>query len=310
METEPMSSTGYIVPVPLPSTGSVETETFSSTVYIDMKPLPSTSCIETEPLSSTNNINIEPLPSTSFSVTLVPVSNIDSNPPPCKKRHTMKKQYFDYLSDEEDFTTIFGEREADSDVYEPTSESDDSEVGSGMTNKKKRKKSNKNNVELEHEINKVGDNAVKKRRINQKKVQRTLRQSGQAYVKRNGIEVPAKEIKPNPCTGKKCGNGCEMVTDERRKCTFEYFWTLSTVRRKDWLVSMTQRSVIKRKRSNSEKRSYSYKYAITEGEGKRFVCLQFLAATLDVGLKFIQYTVRKKIIAVNANYITKLKKVQ
>lgn len=140
METEPMPSTSYIVPVPLPSTGSVETETFSSTVYIDMEPLPSTSCIETEPLSSTNNINIEPLPSTSFSVTVVPVSNIDSNPPPCKKRHTMKKQYFDYLSDEEDFTTIFGEGEADSDVYEPTSESDDSEVGSGMTNKKKRKK--------------------------------------------------------------------------------------------------------------------------------------------------------------------------
>ncbi|KAL4706514.1 hypothetical protein ACJJTC_015712 [Scirpophaga incertulas] len=32
--------------------------------------------------------------------------------------------------------------------------------------------------------------------------------------------------------------------------------------------------------------------AIFGGEGKRTVCLQFLAATLDVGIKFIQYTVQ------------------
>ncbi|KAL4721433.1 hypothetical protein ACJJTC_013056 [Scirpophaga incertulas] len=93
--------------------------------------------------------------------------------------------------------------------------------------------------------------------------------------------------------GKKCGNNCDSITNEKRKSIFDYFWSLTKTRRRDWLVSMTQKIPIKRKRSqDSDKRSYSYKYSITEGEGKRTVCLQFLAATLDVGIKFIQYTVQ------------------
>ncbi|KAL4719907.1 hypothetical protein ACJJTC_017673 [Scirpophaga incertulas] len=93
--------------------------------------------------------------------------------------------------------------------------------------------------------------------------------------------------------GKKCGNNCDSITNEKRKSIFDYFWSLTKTRRRDWLVSMTQKIPIKRKRSqDSDKRSYSYKYSITEGEGKRTVCLKFLAATLDVGIKFIQYTVQ------------------
>ncbi|KAL4719413.1 hypothetical protein ACJJTC_019668 [Scirpophaga incertulas] len=181
---------------------------------------------------------IEPIASTSSNeVVQSPLmlnSNEKTDPTVAKKKRKVQlnKQLFDYLSDEDDFTAIFGE-------------------------------------------------------------QKRLRESGQSYTKKDGTKAPAKEIKPNPCMGKKCGNNCDSVTNEKRKSIFDYFWSLTKTRRRDWLVSMTQKIPIKRKRSqDSDKRSYSYKYSITEGEGKRTVCLQFLAATLDVGIKFIQYTVQ------------------
>lgn len=63
-------------------------------------------------------------------------------------------------------------------------------------------------------------------------------------------------------------------------------------RRKDWIVAMSQKLMVKRKRAaDSEKRQFSYKYFINEGEGKRSVCLQFLCHTLDISQKYIYYTV-------------------
>lgn len=130
------------------------------------------------------------------------------------------------------------------------------------------------------------------RKENKRGIKKKAKQSGQAYTKSDGTLVPAKTLRPNPCTAKKCGNNCEIVTEEKRKHIFDHFWSLSTERRKDWIVGLTQKLPVKRKRSTeSEKRHFTFKYFINEGEGKRAVCLQFLACTLDVSQKFIYYTI-------------------
>ena len=58
-----------------------------------------------------------------------------------------------------------------------------------------------------------------------------------------------------------------------------------------WLVSITQKEEIKRKRVDLGKRSVSFKYHINEGVGTRLGCLQFLSATLNISSKTIYHTV-------------------
>jgi hypothetical protein len=239
------------------------------------------------------------LPSTSFEPD-PKVNDNDISNPKKKRKAKLNKQHFDYyLSDEEDFNTIFG-GDSDSDTYKPTTDSSDSNTSHTTTKEKKKKKKilKDSGTSMIPSIgasgsNIVGENATKQQRKNNKKERQKLKQSGQAYIRHDGTMVPSKEIQPNPCMGKKCGNDCGSVTDEKRRNIHTFFWNLSVQRKKDWLVSMTQKTAVKRKRNqDSDKRSFTYKYIITEGEGQRSVCLQFLAATLDVGHKFIQYTVQ------------------
>lgn len=96
----------------------------------------------------------------------------------------------------------------------------------------------------------------------------------------------------NPCFGKKCGNDCGSVSQERRQSLFEFFWRLDKARHHDWLVSMTQKENIKWKRTDSDKRNFIIKYFINEGEGRRYVCQQFLAATLNISDKTIYSIVK------------------
>ncbi|CAG4974410.1 unnamed protein product [Parnassius apollo] len=218
----------------------------------------------------------------------------------------------DYMSDE-DFSTLFclgeenGAVDSDKWVGSDTSNSDEEEDQSnkkkrGKNKKKKRKESSKNknrellenNTEenLDAENENVGEKGLKRVKKNTRKERALSKQTGKEYVRKNGQLVPEKSIQPNPCKGKKCGNNCENVTEEKRQQVFKHFWSLTPERRRDWLFGMTDKGNVKRKRSSSELRSYTYKYCITDGEGKRSVCLQFLAATLDISQKCIYYTVK------------------
>ncbi|CAG9763460.1 unnamed protein product [Ceutorhynchus assimilis] len=209
------------------------------------------------------------------------------------KRRVKQKSvaYLDYLSDDEVLFT-----DNDSDVWEEElSSSSEDEVNQNFKGKQKKNinKEKKNNNDAEEEDkNIVGELGKITKKPNKRALKKKAKQSGQEYVKSDGTVVPAKQIKPNPCSGKKCGNNCENISDERRKLIFDHFWNLSVDRRKDWIVAMSQKSMVKRKRSTeSEKRQFTFKYFINEGEGKRSICLQFLCNTLDVSQKFIYYTV-------------------
>ena len=105
------------------------------------------------------------------------------------------------------------------------------------------------------------------------------------------MEALNRSINPNPCLGKTCGNNCQDISDDKRKSIFDHFWSLSPQRKKDWLVGMTSKSDVKRKRSKESCfRENTFNYFINDGEGRRKVCKKFLVKTLDVSLKYVTYT--------------------
>lgn len=214
-----------------------------------------------------------------------------------KRKSKKKNQYIDYISDLEDFSTFYGDVD-DSDNWSEGQEveSEDSLQSERKTKKNKRctKKNTKKSQQVEEDIHDevVGESANKTKKNNSRKKRSENRTSGVEYVTKKGVVVPAKTILANPCCGKKCGNDCGSVTEERRESLFNFFWRLDKVRRRDWLVSLSQKENVKRKRSDSDKRNYTFKYFINEGEGRRYVCQQFLAATLNISDKTIYSIVK------------------
>lgn len=143
------------------------------------------------------------------------------------------------------------------------------------------------------EDGKVGDNGFKKKKkINNRKERKRLRNEGQEYTKKDGSVVRAKVMKPHPCLDKKCGRSCDQINDERRQSLFNFFHGLTAERKRDWLVSNSQLEETKRKRSKEQcsRRQNSFFYFINEGEGRRQVCQKFLIATLDITQRYLYYT--------------------
>lgn len=214
-----------------------------------------------------------------------------------KRKCKTDKKYIDYLSDE-DFSSFIDCDGADSDGIVEFTDTEDEKVEDdknkrGSKRKKVkagRKRLGDNLADIPEDI--VGEEGLKKKKINKRKERSQKIRAGQEYVRTDGKTIQAKAVQPNPCTGKKCGNNCETVSEEKRMSVFNHFWNHNAERRRDWLASMTQKEDVKRKRSDTGIRSISFKYHINEGEGKRPVCLQFLAATLNVSSKSIYKTVK------------------
>ncbi|CAH2090307.1 unnamed protein product [Euphydryas editha] len=138
---------------------------------------------------------------------------------------------------------------------------------------------------------KVGEAGVKKKRTNRKKVRKESRIKGAQYVKTDGSIAKERNMKPNPCVEKSCPYKCQEITPDKRSAIFEHFWGLSTERKKQWIISMSSKQSIKRKRSkDSNYRNNTYFYFINDGKGRRQVCLKFLMNTLDVTQRYIYYT--------------------
>ncbi|CAH1645621.1 unnamed protein product [Spodoptera littoralis] len=75
-----------------------------------------------------------------------------------------------------------------------------------------------------------------------------------------------KKKKLNVEDGKKCGE----IDDEKRRAIFDFYWGLSNQRKKEWLIAMSSKEEIKRKRSKlSSYRTNTFKYFINDGEGRR-----------------------------------------
>ncbi|XP_072389648.1 uncharacterized protein [Diabrotica undecimpunctata] len=193
------------------------------------------------------------------------------------RKSVLQSAYTDFLDEEERIL----EYDCDSSSWEGSSEEEDSKEETAAKKRLKRKEKKTKAVAAENGT--VGESAYKKNRPNKASERQKLYRSGKQYKKKNGIEVPAKEIGPNPCQPKKCTNRCNDISEERRLNIFNYFWSLSPQRRRDWLVSMSKKESVKRKRVKHESRkSNTFLYFINEGEGQRQVCLKFLLSTLNV----------------------------
>ncbi|KAL4718443.1 hypothetical protein ACJJTC_001466 [Scirpophaga incertulas] len=138
-----------------------------------------------------------------------------------------RKSYYEFISDNEDpFFT-----DGDSSSWQGSSDSDKSEkdINKKKTKKKKlSKKSDGKPSETNDNIETVGEKGYRKKTQNTKKKMKEAKQKGEEYIKSNGSIRKRREMKPNPCTGKKCGNDCQSISDERRLSLFKHFWSLTS----------------------------------------------------------------------------------
>jgi len=91
----------------------------------------------------------------------------------------------------------------------------------------------------------------KKRKKDERVVNKLNQNKGLCYKKikqNNTIElVPQKEMKPNPCLGKKCLNKCSTITEEERMVFFVSDWNkLDHYRKRDYLLNCMSMQYVKR----------------------------------------------------------------
>ncbi|XP_072400657.1 uncharacterized protein [Diabrotica undecimpunctata] len=213
-----------------------------------------------------------------------------------KRKFKSDKMYIDYLSDDDFSTFVDCGESSNSEEWSGVTFSSDDEVSPNTRKTKKTKSKCKpkvcNNSFTDIHEDTVAEKGFRMKKKNSRKELSQKRASGQQYERKDGKIIEPKSVEPNPCIGKRCGNNCENIDTEKRQKVFDHFWGLCANRRRDWLVSVSQKKDIKRKRTDTVKREATYKYHINEGERRRVVCLQFLSATLNISSKSIYHTVK------------------
>ncbi|CAG5054124.1 unnamed protein product [Parnassius apollo] len=145
-----------------------------------------------------------------------------------KRKSKKDIKYIDYMSDQEDFSTFYGDI-ADSDNWSEgqegiTSEDDLlSEEQKVKRNKRYTKKGSKIKDDANTQDDVVGESARRIKKSNSRKERSKNKNSGQQYITNKGVVVPAKTVLANPCSGKKYGNDCGSLSEERRESLFNFF---------------------------------------------------------------------------------------
>lgn len=174
------------------------------------------------------------------------------------------------------------------------SDKDDSQPNVEKRNKKSKNGKKKSKITKKAEINVINIEKSKTKSLI-KKENNIRRQNGKSYYNAKGNLIEAKEMKLNPCIGKKCRNGCGEISAERRQALFQFYWNLQNQqRRKDWISHITVKKSVKKStlnNANTSRRSITYEYHINDGEERRQVCQKFLIATLDIPIWFLQHLV-------------------
>ncbi|XP_047041312.1 uncharacterized protein LOC124645543 [Helicoverpa zea] len=208
-----------------------------------------------------------------------------------KNRKNLKRnriyKHIDFLSDSEEF--IYS-----SSSWKDSSESIDSALHSNENNVKKQRKTSKTKKKKikDNNFDDTKENSEpkkKERKINKNKLRTHLKNSGKQYTSISGKVIAEKKMKSNPCVLANCHNECYNISSDKRQAIFNHYWSLNNERRRDWLVSNSKVTAIKRKRAivDQSRRQCTFDYFINEGEGKRKVCLKFLLNTLDIKQKYL-----------------------
>lgn len=158
-------------------------------------------------------------------------------------------------------------------------------------NNEKNQKADQSSSDFEcSDPEKLGDELEKRKaKINIREDRKIKRLKGEPYLNSKGISVPGKSLKANPCQN--CKLGCRQITDEARLELFSSYYRLDHQQQKDWLCSHCAKVPVSRKTTQGDSsRKFSYKYRIDVDNGERYVCRQFLLATLAISKKKLQYT--------------------
>lgn len=104
----------------------------------------------------------------------------------------------------------------------------------------------------EEEREEIDDYGVKKRKKAARENKKKSKLYGKTYkkLKSDGSiqKVDEKNIKENPCFGKKCSNECNTISEEERLLIFNRYWKdFDHTRKRDYLLCCMEKIDIKRK---------------------------------------------------------------
>lgn len=278
--------------VPIPESSDLKTNLLPLDKYIPQSDscIPTTSktpFLELSPLLAASHDETQlgpPNPSTSTALANLNITHTVEKDRTKRTRKTStskyKMYYIDFLSDEEALDFSGGSSD---DWTCNESES------SGSPEKKKKKKEKKKKAQKDDTSKNI--TRKKQKLINKRKERKQLKDDGKSYQTKKGDIVKEKSMGENPCKQDKCKRGCFNITEERRKSLFDFFWSISSQRRKDWLINCTRQVSISRKRTDSpnSRRNLTYEYFINNGEDRQKVCQKFLLETLNVTQKYLLY---------------------
>lgn len=166
------------------------------------------------------------------------------------------------------------------------------------TNDTKSHRSNGENIfplaEVNNNVSEENARKRKPKKQNKRQVMKCSKIAGKEYTNTKGKIVSDKKVKPNPCS-EKCQNKClQNWDDNSRQLAFDCFWNLGSLeQQKYFILSHSEKCVVKRKRVHDESRRKSTINFYLENNGKKLkVCQKFFLCTLDIGEKFVHYTMQ------------------
>lgn len=145
----------------------------------------------------------------------------------------------------------------------------------------------------------LGNNTPTRTRKRQKRPElwhrstiKKLRESGKQYTDRGGNVKSPKKMKPG------CKDTCfylcsKYFSENNRLSIFNSFWSLSDEGKNQFYLKFVKRELIKRSRTSSEIKKFSFKfYFEVDGEIRR-VCREFFLNTLSIDKKRVYYCFNK-----------------
>ncbi|CAI6352869.1 unnamed protein product [Macrosiphum euphorbiae] len=150
-------------------------------------------------------------------------------------------------------------------------------------------------------VEEIDDYGVKKRKIAARVNKKTCKLYGESYkkLKKDGsiVTVDEKIIKENPCSGKKCTNECNTITEEERLIIFNRYWKeFDHTRKRDYLLGCMKRYNAKRQYTTHENNRFNmYKYCFSFNDTTKVVCRKFLLNTLNITEKLLRFTRDNKV---------------
>lgn len=123
-------------------------------------------------------------------------------------------------------------------------------------------------------------------------VRKSKRVAGQEYINTKGITVPEKKVKSCNCL--KCRYKCnhKFSEDERQRIFNSYYSLASHERQRDFICQMVT-CVTPKRRTKSKRKTSKQFYLVAERKRER-VCKQFFMATLDIGLRTVEYAISRQ----------------